>query len=116
MNPDPLDRKLEAYAKEPMPAVPLEIEAGVWRAIEDRRGATLAARLGWSELLKRPLWAAAGLAFAVAIGAVPAAAFMRAQNAKALARHSLHLEVFSSHTSGQAASVLTPPKTPESSH
>jgi hypothetical protein len=116
MNPDPLDRKLEAYARQSLPAVPPDLDAGVWGAIEQRRNATLAARLGWTELVARPLWAAAALVFAIAIGAAPAIAFMKARSDKALVRHSLHLEAFSSHTPGHVASVLVPPRSAGNHH
>lgn len=109
MSPDPFDRKLDAYAKRLLPATPRDIAAGVWQEIERRRHETLAARLGWHELLKRPAWALAGLGFAVALGAVPAATWSRLQEARRLARDSLHFEVFSPHARGQIASVLTQP-------
>ena len=74
MNPDPLERRLEAYAKQPLPAAPANVADDVWREIERRRHESLLARLGWHELLKRPSWALAGLSFALAVGAIPAVA------------------------------------------
>jgi hypothetical protein len=114
MNTDPLDRKLERYAQAPLPAAPLNVAAGVWHEIEHRRRQSLVARLGWNELLSRPRWALAGLAFAVAVGAVPAVAFTRAQQAKQLARDSLHFDVFSPHPRGQIASLLAKPDNSDS--
>lgn len=109
MNPDPLDRKLGDYAKQPLPSAPANVTAGVWQAIEHRRRETFGARLGWHELLKRPAWAIGGLAFALVVGVVPALAFSRAQNAKRIARDSLHFDVFSPHARGQPASLLAQP-------
>lgn len=109
MNPDPLERRLDAYAQQPLPTAPANVADGVWGEIERRRREPFVARLGWPDLLKRPAWAAAGLAFALAIGVVPALAFSRAQQAKRLARDSLHFEVFSPHARGQPASVLAKP-------
>lgn len=109
MNPDPLERRLDAYAKQSLPTAPGNVAAGVWREIERRRQEPLVGKLGWPELLKRPAWAVAGLCFALAVGVVPALAFNRAQQAKRLARDSLHFDVFSPHARGQPASVLAKP-------
>lgn len=110
MNPDPLERRLEAYAKQPLPAAPANVAGDVWREIERRRHESLLARLGWHELLKRPSWALAGLSFALAVGAIPAVAFSRMQQADELARDSLHFEVFSPRPRGQIVSLLAHPK------
>lgn len=109
MNPDPLERRLDAYAKQTLPTAPANVAAGAWREIERRRHEPFLARLGWPELLKSRAWAVAGLGFALAIGVVPALAFNRAQQAKRLARDSLHFDVFSPHARGQPASVLAKP-------
>lgn len=114
MNSDPLDRKLEAYAQQGLPSPPANVAAGVWQAIERRRRETLFVRLGWSELLRRPAWAIGGLAFALAIGVVPAVAVSRAQQAMRLARDSLHFDVFSPRARGQPASLLVEPDTAHS--
>jgi hypothetical protein len=111
MNPDPLERRLEAYAKQELPRVPANVAADVWREIERRRHESLLARLGWHELLKRPAWALAGLAFALAVGAIPAVAFGRVQQAEQLARDSLHFQVFSPRPRGQIVSLLARPQT-----
>ena len=94
MNPDPLERRLDAYARHALPAAPANLHADVWREIERRRTESFLARLGWAELLRRPAWAAAGIAFAVAMGMIPAVAFTRAQEEKRLARASLHFGIF----------------------
>jgi hypothetical protein len=110
MNPDPLERQLEAYAQQSVPAAPVKLAEAVWNEIERRRSESLAARLGWHELLKRPAWALAGLAFALAVGAMPAVAFSRLQQARQLARDSLHFEVFAPHPRGQIATLLAHPE------
>lgn len=112
MNPDSFDRQLEAYARQPLPAAPTNLSAGVWREIDRQRAQPF---LGWGELLKRPGWMLAGLAFALAVGAIPAVAFSRAQQVKRLARDSLHFDVFSPRAPGQLASVLTKPNNAPSS-
>jgi hypothetical protein len=109
MIPDPLDRKLDAYSRQPLPASPHDVDAEVWREIERRREQPLAARLGWHELLRQPWWAVAGLTFAIAIGTVSALAFNRVQQTKRLARDSLHLDVFLPRARGLPASVLAKP-------
>lgn len=110
MNPDPLDRRLAEYAKQPLPAAPGDVAANVWRAIERRHHQALAARIGWHELLARPGWAIAGLVFAVAVGAAPAFAFVKVQQAKRLAEQSLHFDVFSMRTGAQVMNVLAGPE------
>lgn len=104
MNPDPLERKLEAYARQPMPDPPSNLSAGVWGEIERRRGSS---GFGWSELLARPYLTLAALAFAIAMGVVPAFAFVKTQNAKRLASDSLHFDVFSTHAAGQVVGALS---------
>lgn len=110
MNPDTLERRLEAYAKQPLPAAPTNVAVAVWLEIERRRHESLLARLGWHKLLERPAWALAGLAFALAVGAIPAVAFSRVQQARQLARDSLHFEVFSPRPRGQIANLLAHPE------
>lgn len=109
MNSDPLDRKLAVYAKQGLPHAPADMKDGVWQAIERRQRESFLTRLGWGELLRRPAWAIGGLAFALAIGVVPALTFSRAQQTKRMARDSLHLDVFSPRARGQPASLLVQP-------
>lgn len=72
MNPDPPDRKIEAFARQRMPDAPSNLTAGVWSEIERRRASS---GFGWGELLARPYLTLAGLGFAIAMGVVPAFAW-----------------------------------------
>lgn len=103
MNTDPVERWLDALAKQSLPSAPGDLSAGVWQEIERRRAST---RFSW-ELLLSPRLALAGLAFALVVGVVPAVAFAKAQNAKRRAADSLHFDAFSTRAAGQMISGLT---------
>lgn len=120
MKPDPLDQTLAAYARQPLPSCPEQLTADVWRDIERRRQKPAWSRLfpllDWHELFGEPRLAVVALGFAVMIGVVPAVVFSRAENARLLARQSMHFEVFSANSLTQlvmlpaqpAASALRP--------
>lgn len=101
MTPDPLDRKLEDYARQPLPAAPADMSVEVWRAIEQRR---TVAQFPWDGLLS-PRMAVAGLVFALLAGVIPALAFAKVQASKRLASDSLHLDAFSTRGAAQVVSL-----------
>lgn len=111
MNDDPLDRKLEAYAKQPLPSVPSELSGAVWREVERRR----AGSFSWEAMLS-PRLALAGLAFALLLGIAPAVVFVKLQNSKQLASESLHFDVFSTSFAGQVVSGLAHPQNNRGRH
>lgn len=103
MNTDPVERRLDAFAKQPLPSAPGDLAAGVWQEVERRRGSI---RFGWESLLS-PRLAVFGLAFAVLVGVVPAVAFSKAQSAKRRAADSLHFDTFSTRAVVPMISDLT---------
>lgn len=103
MDTDPLDRELEAYARQPLPQAPHELSAGVWSEIEQRRASP---RFAW-DLLLSPRLALTGLAFALLGGVAPALAFVKWQNSKRLATDSLHFDAFSTRPDAPLVSKLT---------
>ena len=106
MNTDPLDRKLDAYAKQALPSTPSDFPAAVWREVERRRGETLS----WDILLS-PRIALAGLAFALLVGIVPVVVVVKLQSSKQLASESLHFDVFSTDRAGHVVSGLVQQQT-----
>jgi len=112
MKPDRLENVLAAYAAQPLPIASGPSTDEVWREIEKRRRQSLWSRLfpllDWRELLSEPRLAVAAIAFAIAVGAVPAAAFNRVENERRLARQSIHFDVFSSEA-GTLGSVFSKP-------
>ena len=98
MNPDPIDDLLNAYAKQPTPAVPDRMTADIWRDIERRRSRFgWLIGLSWQELLRQPRLAVAALGLALLAGLLPATTLRSVEHAQR-ARESLHFEVFSPDT------------------
>ncbi len=99
MNTDPLDDLLGAYSKQSTPPPPDRLTSGVWREIELRRSQTFWRRvlpsLDWQEIFSEPRVTVPALALALFIGVLPAVA-TRSYGQAALARESLHFDVFSS--------------------
>lgn len=112
MNTDPVERRLDAFAKQPLPPAPGDLAAGVWQEIERRRTASA---FSWESLLS-PRLALAGLAFALLAGVVPAVAFSKAQSAKRRAADSLHFDAFSTRVAGQMINGLTASQSDTSRH
>ena len=98
MNPDPLDDLLCSYSKESLPDPPPFPKVQMWRTIERRRQDSWWSRLfpvlSWREMFREPRLAMAGLAVALVMGIVPAAAARTYVSAPRVARESLHLDVF----------------------
>jgi hypothetical protein len=98
MNPDPLDDLLRSYSQEPLPDPPPLPKAQIWRTIERRRRDSWWSRVfpvaNWREMFREPRLAVAGLAVALVMGIVPAAAAHTFVSAPRVARESLHLDVF----------------------
>ena len=103
MNDDPLDRKLEAYAKQPLPSMPPDLTAAVWRDVERRRGESIS----WDALLS-PRIALAGLAFALLVGIAPAVVVVKLQSSRQLASESLHFDVFSTDVARVVGGLVQP--------
>lgn len=103
MDTDPLDQKLEAYARQPVPHAPYELSAGVWREIEHRRASS---RFAWDSWLS-PRLALTGLALAFLGGIGPALAFVKSRSSNRLASDSLHFDAFSIQTAEPLVSKLT---------
>lgn len=114
MKPDPLEQMLASYARQPLPPAPEQLTADVWRDIEHRRQKSVWSHrfplLDWHELFGEPRLTVVALGFAVMIGMVPAAMFTRSENAKRLARQSIHFEVFSANSPAQLATIFAEPK------
>lgn len=99
MKPDPLDRLLVEFARQPLPRFNGPSSAEVWEGIERRRGQSVWSRmlavLECDQLLSEPRMALAAAAFAIIVGVVPAALIGRAEDHRRLARQSMHFDVFS---------------------
>ena len=106
MNDDPLDRKLDAYARKPLPSPPPDLSRAVWQEVERRRGEAFS----WDALLS-PRLALAGLAFALLAGIAPAVVLVKLQSSRQLASESLHFDVFSTEIARHVVSGLVQPPT-----
>lgn len=99
-DPNPIDRALDAYAQESLPACPDRLISDVWREIDNRRRQSVWTRLfpllDWNELFREPRLALSAVGLALAVGLIPAFLQARPLPDTRLARESLHFEVFSS--------------------
>jgi hypothetical protein len=109
MKPDPLDAKLAAYAKQPVPSGPGDLHADVWKEIARRRSQSFWTRilpvLEWRELFAEPRLAVPAFAFAVLAGVFPAVVLAKTHEEQRLVRQSIHFNVFSTATAKQLASL-----------
>jgi hypothetical protein len=112
MQQDPLDDLLQSYAKAPLGVECARNNRAVWREIERRNeqrswGQWLL--LAWRATLAEPRLAIAALALAVGIGTAPSLLASHAESDASSARHSLHLEVFSTDSQMFRAAMLKAP-------
>jgi hypothetical protein len=111
MDPDPTDRLLERYARQPLPSAP-EVVAEVWREIEKRRSLSFWSRLfplsDWSEFIGRRSLAVSALAAALVVGILPSVVATRAKADQKLARQSIHFNVFTADSARTVIDFVRP--------
>jgi len=112
MSFDRIEKLLAASAAQPLPPSAEPATAEIWREIDQRRQQSVWTRMfaifEVRELFSEPRMALAAVAFALMVGAVPAALVSRSQNERRLARQSIHFEVFAADSASLGSVFANP--------